>query len=72
MRPGRHSYQNCYHVVIAVGDVHGPVARNLDDRLIRALRAARMRARTPRSDLDRTDLIRWGRDHNYDYHPDDV
>jgi len=36
-----------------------------------AERAARMRARTPPSDINSTDLIRWDRDHNYDYYPDE-
>ena len=37
-----------------------------------AERAARLRARIPRSDIDSTDLIRWDRDHNYDYDPDEL
>jgi antitoxin FitA len=37
-----------------------------------AERAARLRARTPPSDLNSTDLIRWDRDHNYDYDPDEL
>lgn len=32
--------------------------------------AARLRARTPRSDISSTDLIRRDRDLNYDYDPD--
>lgn len=80
------------------------LVRNLDNRLIQALkeraarhgrsveaehraileaalgapgesfaeRAARLRARTPPSDINSTDLIRWDRDHNYDYKPDEL
>lgn len=35
-------------------------------------RAARLRATTPPGTLDSADLIRFDRDHNYDYDPDDL
>lgn len=37
-----------------------------------AERAARLRARTPSSTLDSADQIRFDRDHNYDYDPDEL
>jgi len=37
-----------------------------------AQRAARLRARTPPSTLNTTELIRFNRDHNYDYDPDEL
>ncbi|HEY5300950.1 MAG TPA: hypothetical protein VIJ55_09770 [Acetobacteraceae bacterium] len=35
-------------------------------------RVARLRARTPPCTLDSADLIRFDRDHNYDYDPDEL
>lgn len=35
-------------------------------------RAARSRSRTPPGTLNSTDLIRFDRDHNYDYDPDEL
>lgn len=35
-------------------------------------RAARLRAQTPPGTLDSAELIRFDRDHNYDYDPDEL
>lgn len=44
----------------------GPLGESFTER------AACMRARTPRSEINSTDLIGWDRDHNYDYDPDEL